>query len=863
MTTSNDDCTKLDQGDIRFYDNYVPPLGVGDYVINVTQRVNPTGTEIDECYPASQPFSVQGPRYTLPAEDVFSVFPLDNAQGVFEQSLPHVVLTKPDLPWENDVFNEKDRTKQTPWMALLVFVGDEVQAAGQPANPGTLLLAPSVAGWNTNRTMVASIPAASFYDSANGKLSTRTAPDANGVLWPKLEVEWYESADFLSSTACNVIDISPQAFATLIPVKNDLRYLSHARQVDPTAKDSTVLKIAGDGWYSIIIGKRLPDAPPPDGKTPGRRNIAHLVSLEGFNGYIGDTAVAALPATTKRVRLISLKSWTYSCVPDAGESFSELMLGLLKDGQGREKSTKLALPIDPNASVTDEARYAARVLANGYVPMRYQTRLGEQTFGWYRGPFSPVPVTNFISATQTGASAGQQSANDPDGWKPFATASSALIYDKTHGVFDLSYAVAWEAGRLMGLADPYFRQELLDWQRKGHALLDLIMERKSQIAALSGFDPNNPDPTTEKSLLDGIKSYAVTDDFMKYLVTQFSEQIAPKISGQPSNSPAAPMPSYPDMPAPPTNPQTIADLLRETDVQEAVREAGGKELEEIADWLARLYLLVGVPFENLVPHAALLPEESVRFFYLDSNWLDTLVEGALSIGIESSRDRLYQDLMKDLIWNTTFAATQAARDKLLGDLAAKTPPGSIVPFDRQALTGMLLRSAVVSGWPGLEVLAYTSYTLDAAGSAKPDLATAFSPLRLERLSDDVLLCIWPTVPAVVTIDEPHEGVAFGFEDPPPPAKEGYYLYLRSLATGNYGTPLCTDEQIEKGSCTHQIDAVATGVIDPATRSVDVGKLVGLIKSNLNSSTLRVCDFAVQMVKVPEQAVFAYPQPSKG
>jgi len=105
-------------------------------------------------------------------------------------------------------------------------------------------------------------------------------------------------------------------------------------------------------------------------------------------------------------------------------------------------------------------------------------------------------------------------------------------------------------------------------------------------------------------------------------------------------------------------------------VQQAVREVGGQQLDQIADWLAQRYLLIGIPFENLVAHAALLPQESVRFFYIDSNWLDALTEGALSIGIESSRDRLYQDLMKDLIWNTAFAAMQQVRNNLLG----ATPP---------------------------------------------------------------------------------------------------------------------------------------------------------------------------------------------
>ena len=53
--------------------------------------------------------------------------------------------------------------------------------------------------------------------------------------------------------------------------------------------------------------------------------------------------------------------------------------------------------------------------------------------------------------------------------------------------------------------------------------------------------------------------------------------------------------------------------------------------------LAELRLLSSVPFSYLVPDASLLPPESMRFFYLDRNWTDALVEGVLSIGTFTDR----------------------------------------------------------------------------------------------------------------------------------------------------------------------------------------------------------------------------------
>jgi hypothetical protein len=630
-----DDCTSLGAGDIRFYDNYVPTLGVGDYLLNVTQQINPKNTSIDECYAASQVFSVTGPRYTLPASDIFSVFPPANVLGIFDQFLPNVVLTQRELPWERNVFSSAAPATQTPWLALLLFVEGE-QIGGQPA-----LLPPQVAGSTPSGTMTVTIPAASFYNP----------PAGTGILWPALEAEWYETSDYLQNTLCNVIDVSPQAFTTLMPSVEDLRYLAHARQVDPSAKDSDVLKVNGDGWYSVVVGNRLPDAPPGGCGQPGQRNIVHLVSLEGLTQYVSGTA---LPSGTTRVRMISLQSWTFTCLPELGESFPALMNGLLTDQQGNPKPTALMLPVGPPDTGVQAAQYAYQAIQRGYVPLEYQTRLGERTFAWYRGPFLPVPVAEFLTPEQQGT-------DDPAGWAPFGTASAAMIYDKGYGVFDASYGAAWETGRLLALADGSFGPELLDWERNGHALIDLILERKSQIAALAKFDPTNPNAATEQSLLDLIQPYAMTDAFMAYLVTELSGQLTPQLENPQTAPPDAPFPPFPPLPTPVANPQTIADLLTEPDVQAAVRSVGGQELDAIVDWLARLYLLIGVPTDALIPNPALLPPESVRFFYVDPNWLGTLVEGALSIGIQSSRDTVYQDLMQDLIWDSTMAAVQQYR----------------------------------------------------------------------------------------------------------------------------------------------------------------------------------------------------------
>ena len=62
-----------------------------------------------------------------------------------------------------------------------------------------------------------------------------------------------------------------------------------------------------------------------------------------------------------------------------------------------------------------------------------------------------------------------------------------------------------------------------------------------------------------------------------------------------------------------------------------------KITEDLVEWIARLVLLYPVPFHYLVPHQSLLPSESLRFFHLDDNWVDALVDGAFSIAVRISR----------------------------------------------------------------------------------------------------------------------------------------------------------------------------------------------------------------------------------
>ncbi|MDR6502251.1 hypothetical protein J2785_005431 [Burkholderia ambifaria] len=185
------------------------------------------------------------------------------------------------------------------------------------------------------------------------------------------------------------------------------------------------------------------------------------------------------------------------------------------------------------------------------------------------------------------------------------------------------------------------------------------------------------------------------------------------------------------------------------------------------NWLSELVLLYGVPFDYLVPAASMLPPETIRFFYLDQNYTNQLIDGAMSIGIGSSLESVTLLGQIENVINQALRGLTAVRAARTGLPAAESP---------SAPSGFLLRSAAVSGWPGIEVTA-----TDASGRALP-------LLRLDRLSTDVLICLLGGTPAEVRIHQPAESLHFGVIDD---NQGNYSASLRYVSGANAGKQIGT------------------------------------------------------------------------
>jgi hypothetical protein len=196
------------------------------------------------------------------------------------------------------------------------------------------------------------------------------------------------------------------------------------------------------------------------------------------------------------------------------------------------------------------------------------------------------------------------------------------------------------------------------------------------------------------------------------------------------------------------------DALRErmsNPAQVAADEPEAKLPPYATAFLAHLRLLIGVPFEYLVPDAAMLPEESIRFFHLDRSWTDRLVDGVLAVGAVGSREQAHYHTAGSTLAALLDTLEPAVRPAQRG-LAPLAPTAPAQPPATDSadppITGFILRSALVSGWPQLEVRAYRS-------SVKLPL------LRLDRLSAAIVLALFVGLPDRIELEEPHHGMQLG------------------------------------------------------------------------------------------------------
>ncbi|MBW2569005.1 MAG: hypothetical protein JRE47_06455 [Deltaproteobacteria bacterium] len=244
----------------------------------------------------------------------------------------------------------------------------------------------------------------------------------------------------------------------------------------------------------------------------------------------------------------------------------------------------------------------------------------------------------------------------------------------------------------------------------------------------------------------------------------------------------------------------------------------------LISFLAKLNLLYGLPFNYLVPEEKILPPESLRIFYLDINWINSLIDGACSVARFTSSDKAHD---------------QGLRDKILSDVHQYL---GIDDSGELPVTGLLIRSSVVSGWPGLKINAY----VDEDSSETP--GNKLKILRMDSLSSDVLLCMVYGSIGYIEIHEPAEGLHFGVDMPDNPEDPEAVFHKELKYLNSQGGHMPGEK----------MDGVSLAVPFRETnkRVIEISQLAENMKDEIGGTDVFTsAEFALQMIEGVENVTF--------
>lgn len=494
-----------------------------------------------------------------------------------------------------------------------------------------------------------------------------------------------------------VIDVDGKLLRKTLPGKDALPYLAHVRQ---SADDTDAAP------FPILISSRLPAV--------GSEVLVHLVSLENRSDLFDSFD------ENKKYRLVSLSSWSFSSTADS-VGFKELLLAACEnnnlDHDAAETSKNvLRMPVIDSSKSTETAN-PNRFFKQGYVPLAHQTRQGNRLVSWYRGPLLPgagKEVVDFKNLQVTAA-------------------DELVRYDSKYGMFDVSYAAAWELGRLLMLRRRRISVALFNWKRA-------MLQSSKPLAA-------------------------------RHLL--------------------------------------LAQRAVNLDLPPAVN-----------DWFVGLGSLNDVPYNYFVPDERELPQPSIRFFSIDPAWIAYLMDGAFSIGC--------------VVIN---------KPALEASLRAAIPvPGP--------MSGFLLRSPVVAGWPHMEI---TGYDVAGGGTTfEPKGVTAANILplvRMERIAPDTLFCLFAGELKTVDLNEKAEVIHFGVAHQNGAGESktaGFYKVMRDTATGDEYEV----DPLKENVCKNDPNGrwVTISFRDTAAGLIDIAKLKTDLGTARNKKPIEPNIFAFEMVE---------------
>ncbi|KAF7555249.1 hypothetical protein G7Z17_g2325 [Cylindrodendrum hubeiense] len=582
--------------------------------------------------------------YNLPSALLHSFYP-PNLQRVPAETLPHIIVNGA-VPRERepDAPPQPEEEEPLPWLALLLFKDDSELVV-----PLEVVDATHVATGTRSIRLPPSTVAAKF-----GGRHTVSHPEELGdaefiFLQATIFKSYFEDQTKPDNTEQDKPDLSRY------------KHLVHVKEVG-VGPSGDPIKV------STVLAHRI--RPPAPG--PPQKMIAHLVSLEG----VSNIAFKETANADAVFALVSLCSWGFEWDTIGATEEHDIF----KELQAQVQPLRLSNPTPVPENASTAQKWIRAQVDNGYTMVRHRGVTGETSMALFRGPL--VPALEMRAQI-----------------RPSMYGTDLQVLDAETEVLDVSYSKAWDLGRSVAAREPQFSRALATVRRRL-----FLLATTSKAPDGSGSGTAVPDEVDEvlgklaERFKGGVsdKLAGVSDKGSRRWVMEPSAKNTELSAAELQRNLAYVGKTF-------VKPHVIE--LATLDAAATPKSVSIEGMREVIEWvMSNIFSLKMIPAQYLFPDPAVLAIEHIMAFFIDDNWIDSMVDGALSLG------------------NTVGGTVDAVRDEIRQaiNVYIKHRRSESLQIARQ---GFVIRSGCIEALPDLQL--------------KPEAAVVLS-----TRNQDMLMCLF-------------------------------------------------------------------------------------------------------------------------
>ncbi|MDW3195104.1 MAG: hypothetical protein R8G66_22210 [Cytophagales bacterium] len=478
---------------LQFIDYRKPKLEAGDYQFTTSHRYRGEGSGQN----AKLNLRVTGERVKIGDDVIFACYPPPGESGNFADTIPHISFRKGTLPWIRSAYSHDDESGDEveiyePWLYLMVVNENDLEdglvrsirpRSINDLNSDAYFPSEQLRSLKEDATLTGSQRTINTVDIKQGLfrkllLNDRNDHDDKDQLEYLAHVRrrWGESGQpiVLPASAKEQLNEGtklaklglPGSAGRLSTVSNDRSWLVQDSLngdllldvVSDDGKQVKVQKLKLKRELSVLMANRFAQNYKGKINRPGR-NIAMVVSLEKYLTEASLEKIDHLNAN-RWMRFMVLTSWEFESQPvkiNFEQRSKALNANAFRYTDGQIKSM---------SGFKDK-------LESGLVPLPHTFRNNDRGLSWYRGPLVPTVNNNWKDVHFLKDQIGTQTATDAD---------RLLLYHAKDGMMDISYAAAYELGRVLSLQNPDYLKNLRQYKKTQSRYIKLMETDKQRMA---------------------------------------------------------------------------------------------------------------------------------------------------------------------------------------------------------------------------------------------------------------------------------------------------------------------------------------------------------------------------------------------